>query len=120
MDLPLQPPFPPMEARSAEEVPDGPGWRFEPKWDGFRCLVFRDGHEVVLAPSRWSTERSTEWEALPPELVVEVVYDHWSGGRFRHGTRLLRFRPDKAPAQCTFDQVPRGARLEEALAFGGR
>lgn len=70
-------------------------------------------------PSRWSTERSTEWEALPPELVVEVVYDHWSGGRFRHGTRLLRFRPDKTPAQCTFDQVPRGARLEEALAAGG-
>jgi len=69
-------------------------------------------------PSRWSTERSTEWEALPPELVVEVVYDHWSGGRFRHGTRLLRFRPDKAPEQCTMDQVPRGARLDEALAAG--
>jgi ATP-dependent DNA ligase len=67
------------------------------------------------APSRWSTERSTEWEALPPELVVEVLYDHWSGGRFRHGTRLLRFRPDKAPAQCGFDQVPGGAKLEEAL-----
>jgi ATP-dependent DNA ligase len=349
MDLPIQPPFPPMEARTAEEVPAGPGWRFEPKWDGFRCLVFRDGDEVYLqskagkplgryfpdvveamgrlgarrfvldgelvipvdgelsfdelqlrlhpaasrvaklaaahpagfvafdllvdergrslvgdplaerreelerfaerwfpavealrltpatddreraagwltaptssldgviakradavyrsgeregmvkvkklrtadcvvggfryataggvvgslllglygedgklhhvgftssfdragraeltprlealrdraggekgfsgnapgAPSRWSTERSTEWEALPPELVVEVVYDHWSGGRFRHGTRLLRFRPDKPPEQCTFDQVPRGARLEEALAVGG-
>ena len=71
-------------------------------------------------PSRWSTERSAEWEALPPELVVEVLYDHWSGGRFRHGTRLLRFRPDKAPEQCGFDQVPGGARLEEALAFAGR
>jgi ATP-dependent DNA ligase len=56
-------------------------------------------------PSRWSTERSTEWEPLKPELVCEVRYDHFSGGRFRHGTKLLRWRPDKAPAQCTFDQL---------------
>src|SRR5258708_35395321 len=46
-------------------------------------------------PSRWSTERSTEWEPLKPELVCEVRYDHFSGGRFRHGTKLLRWRPDK-------------------------
>ncbi|MFN7138154.1 MAG: ATP-dependent DNA ligase [Limisphaerales bacterium] len=66
-------------------------------------------------PSRWSTERSTEWQPLKPELVVEVAYDHISGERFRHGTRLLRWRPDKAPEQCTFDQLkaPRSA----ALAF---
>jgi ATP-dependent DNA ligase len=56
-------------------------------------------------PSRWSTERSTEWQPLRPELVVEVRYDHVSGGRFRHGTRLLRWRPDKAPRQCTFEQI---------------
>ena len=56
-------------------------------------------------PSRWSTERSTEWTPLKPELVVEVSYDHVSGGRFRHGTRLLRLRPDKAPDQCTMDQL---------------
>ena len=56
-------------------------------------------------PSRWSTERSSEWEPLRPELVVEVAYDHVSGGRFRHGTRFLRWRPDKAPAQCTQDQL---------------
>jgi ATP-dependent DNA ligase len=56
-------------------------------------------------PSRWSTERSGAWEPLKPELVVEVCYDHFSGGRFRHGTRLLRWRPDKSPRQCTFDQV---------------
>ena len=56
-------------------------------------------------PSRWSTERSGEWEPLKPKLVVEVCYDHFSGGRFRHGTRLLRWRPDKAPRQCTLDQV---------------
>ena len=56
-------------------------------------------------PSRWSTERSAEWEPLAPELVVEVGYDHVSGGRFRHGTRFLRWRPDKAPEQCTMEQI---------------
>ena len=58
-------------------------------------------------PSRWSTERSSEWEPLRPELVVEVGFDHVSGGRFRHGTRFLRWRPDKAPRQCTMDQLSR-------------
>jgi ATP-dependent DNA ligase len=56
-------------------------------------------------PSRWSTKRSQEWEPLNPMLVVEVSYDHFTGGRFRHGTRLLRWRPDKAPEQCTMEQV---------------
>jgi ATP-dependent DNA ligase len=56
-------------------------------------------------PSRWSTKRSAEWEPLKPSLVVEVAYDHFSGGRFRHGTMLLRWRPDKSPKQCTMDQV---------------
>jgi ATP-dependent DNA ligase len=56
-------------------------------------------------PSRWSSERSTEWEPLRPELVVEVRYDHFTAGRFRHGTKLMRWRPDKAPSQCRMDQV---------------
>jgi ATP-dependent DNA ligase len=55
-------------------------------------------------PSRWSTERSGEWEPLRPELVVEVRFDHVTGDRFRHGTKLLRWRPDKSPSQCTFEQ----------------
>jgi ATP-dependent DNA ligase len=55
--------------------------------------------------SRWSTKRSAEWQPLKPKLVVEVQYDHFTGGRFRHGTQLLRWRPDKAPRQCTLDQV---------------
>jgi ATP-dependent DNA ligase len=58
-------------------------------------------------PSRWSTERSAQWEPLPPKLVVEVQYDHFSEGRFRHGTRFLRWRPDKEPEACTFSQVER-------------
>ena len=56
-------------------------------------------------PSRWSTRRSSEWQALQPKLVCEVRYDHFSGDRFRHGTKFLRWRPDKHPGQCTFDQV---------------
>ena len=56
-------------------------------------------------PSRWSTERSGKWEPLQPELVVEVRFDHVTGDRFRHGTKLLRWRPDKNPRQCTFQQI---------------
>ncbi len=56
-------------------------------------------------PSRWSTRRSSEWQPLQPKLVCEVRYDHFSGDRFRHGTKFLRWRPDKEPNQCTFAQV---------------
>ena len=56
-------------------------------------------------PSRWSTERSAEWKPLAPRLVAEVQYDHFSGGRFRHGTKILHWRPDKRPDQCTMQQV---------------
>jgi ATP-dependent DNA ligase len=56
-------------------------------------------------PSRWSTERSGEWQPLKPKLVVEVQYDHVSDARFRHGTKFLRWRPDKAPRQCTMEQL---------------
>jgi ATP-dependent DNA ligase len=56
-------------------------------------------------PSRWSTDRTGEWEPVAPKVVVEVAYDHFTGGRFRHGTKLLRWRPDKSPRECTTDQV---------------
>jgi len=58
-------------------------------------------------PSRWSSERSGAWQPLAPKLVVEVQFDHFTGGRFRHGTKFLRWRPDKAPRDCTFKQVER-------------
>jgi ATP-dependent DNA ligase len=60
-------------------------------------------------PSRWSTDRSAQWCPLKSKLVVEVSYDHFSGERFRHGTSILRWRPDKAPRQCTFDQLKQKA-----------
>jgi ATP-dependent DNA ligase len=56
-------------------------------------------------PSRWSTKRSTEWQPLKPKLVAEIRYDHFSGGRFRHGTKFLRWRPEKKPQDCTFSQL---------------
>jgi ATP-dependent DNA ligase len=56
-------------------------------------------------PSRWSTERSTQWKPLAPKLVVEVSFDHVTDQRFRHGTKLIRFRPDKSPRQCTMEQL---------------
>jgi ATP-dependent DNA ligase len=67
-------------------------------------------------PSRWSTGRSSEWQPLRPELVVEVRYDHVTGDRFRHGTKLLRWRPDKAPSQCTFDQIAPAAKQIKLVA----
>jgi ATP-dependent DNA ligase len=56
-------------------------------------------------PSRWSTERSAAWVPLKPVLVAEVRYDHVTEDRFRHGTKFMRWRPDKSPRQCTFEQL---------------
>jgi ATP-dependent DNA ligase len=70
--------------------------------------------------SRWATERSTEWQPLRPELVVEVRYDQVTGCRFRHGTTFVRWRRDKAPHQCRMDQLARElkpAELEELLGL---
>jgi ATP-dependent DNA ligase len=67
-------------------------------------------------PSRWSTERTGEWEPLAPKLIVEVRYDHVTGNRFRHGTKLMRWRPDKSPKQCTFEQLQQEARPSTLVA----
>ncbi len=64
-------------------------------------------------PSRWATARSAAWEPLRHELVVEVRYDQVTGRRFRHGTGFLRWRPDKNPKQCTFDQLASELRPSE-------
>jgi ATP-dependent DNA ligase len=70
-------------------------------------------------PSRWTTDRSTDWQPLRTELVVEVSYDQVTDGRFRHGTMLRRWRPDKAPRQCTREQLQQelrpGKLVEEVL-----
>jgi ATP-dependent DNA ligase len=66
-------------------------------------------------PSRWSTDRSTEWQPLKPVLVAEVQFDHFTGGRFRHGTKFMRWRPDKDPKQCTVKQVQSDAAVPLGL-----
>lgn len=70
-------------------------------------------------PSRWNDGKESEWEPLATELVVEVRYDQVTGDRFRHGTRLLRWRPDKAPGQCGMDQLIYELRPAELVALGG-
>jgi ATP-dependent DNA ligase len=56
-------------------------------------------------PSRWDADRDLEWRSLRPELVVEITYDHTSGGRIRHGSKILRWREDKKPRDCKIDQL---------------
>ncbi len=83
-----------------------------------RFLPIRGGSgfsgDAPGGPSRWARGRDTSWEPVDPVTVVEVEYHHASGGRFRHGTRLLRFRPDKDPRTCTYEQLdePRSGRGE--------
>jgi ATP-dependent DNA ligase len=87
---------------SSIAVKDRPAWTRE-----LEPMIQRPGFtgNAPGGPSRWLTERTAEWQPLKPTLVVEVLYDQVTAGRFRHGTRLLRRRPDKAPRQCTCDQL---------------
>ena len=89
-----------------------------------RLALTRKLEKIIKAPgftgkapgglSRWSTKHSMEWQPLDPTLVVEVQFDHFTGGRFRHGTRFLRWRPEKSPRDCTMKQVKR----EDKSALG--
>ena len=76
MSLPIHPPFPPMEAKLVDELPNGEGWQYEPKWDGFRCLIFRDGSKVELQSksgqplTRYFPEIAQAFVALKPKQFV--------------------------------------------------
>jgi ATP-dependent DNA ligase len=70
-----------------------------------RLAPYETGERGHGDPSRWQSERELEWISLRPELVVEVTFDHTSGGRIRHGTRILRWREDKPPADCRLEQM---------------
>jgi ATP-dependent DNA ligase len=67
--------------------------------------AYETGERGSGEPSRWSADRELEWVGLRPELVVEVSYDHVSDGRIRHGTKIVRWRDDKPPGDCTIDQL---------------
>jgi ATP-dependent DNA ligase len=70
-----------------------------------KLAAYETGHRGHGDPSRWKSEKELEWIELRPELVVEVTFDHTSGGRIRHGTRILRWREDKAPEECKLGQM---------------
>jgi ATP-dependent DNA ligase len=70
-----------------------------------RLAPYETGERGHGDPSRWKSEKDLEWIALRPELVVEVTFDHASEGRIRHGTKILRWREDKAPADCRLEQM---------------
>jgi ATP-dependent DNA ligase len=70
-----------------------------------RLRPYETGEQGHGDPSRWKSEKEMEWVGLRPELVVEVTYDHTSGGRIRHGTKILRWREDKAPRDCALSQM---------------
>src|SRR5690349_16427730 len=100
MALALHPPFPPMEALSVDEVPTGPGWQYEPKWDGFRCLIFRDGAKVELQAksgkplTRYFPEIVAAAQALRAKTFVldgELVVPH--GRAFSFDALLQRIHP---------------------------
>jgi ATP-dependent DNA ligase len=70
-----------------------------------RLEPYETGERGHGDPSRWKNEKELEWISLRPELVVEVTFDHTSGGRIRHGTKILRWRDDKAPRDCLLAQM---------------
>jgi ATP-dependent DNA ligase len=70
-----------------------------------KLAPYETGERGSADPSRWAADRDLEWIGLRPELVVEVSFDHVSDGRIRHGTKVLRWRTDKKPKECTFDQL---------------
>jgi ATP-dependent DNA ligase len=98
-----------------EDTPSGSELRVVGHCSGFtaaekRRLVgflepFQTGEHGTADPSRWSGGRELEWIALRPELVVEIDFDHVSAGRIRHGAKLRRWREDKNPRECSFEQL---------------
>ena len=94
-----------------ENALDGHPWRTWAEWQADE--VRRPG-----ANSRWAPDKDLSWEPLRPEQVAEVRYEHLQGGRFRHGGRLVRFRPDRTPESCTYAQLEEAPPAELADLFG--
>jgi ATP-dependent DNA ligase len=113
MDLPIAPPLDPMLAKAVPEIPSGEGWLFEPKWDGFRAIVFRDGSELFLQSrdrnplDRYFPELAAPLlEALPQRCVVdgEIVIAH--DGQLDFEALLLRIHPAASRVAMLADQSP--------------
>jgi ATP-dependent DNA ligase len=88
-------------------------------WESWAQAQAHDGSRLMPgAPSRWNAAKDLSWEPLRPERVVEVRYEHVLAGRFRHASRLLRWRDDKTPAECTYEQLEAVAPAELSTIFG--
>jgi len=94
---------------------DGHPWG---DWAEWAASAEASGQRVPGATSRWNRGKDLSWEPLRPERVVEVAYDHLQGDRFRHGTTFKRWRPDKPPAECRYDQLEETPAYEIARIFG--
>jgi ATP-dependent DNA ligase len=88
-------------------------------WAEWAAAAEESGQRLPGATSRWNRGKDLSWQALRPELVCEVAYDHLQGDRFRHGTTFKRWRPDKQPADCRYDQLEETPAYEIAKIFGG-
>ncbi len=99
-----------------ENAMDGHPWAEWAEWAG---AAEAGGQRLPGATSRWNRGKDLSWEPLRLERVAEVAYDHLQGDRFRHGTTFLRWRPDKQPADCRYDQLEETAAYELGLIFGG-
>jgi ATP-dependent DNA ligase len=80
---------------------------------------FDAGQRIPGGPSRWTGTKSLEWEPLRPELVAEVAYDAMEGDRFRHTAQFVRWRPDRDPRSCGYDQLERPVRFDVDQVLGG-
>ena len=87
-------------------------------WRDWGGAVVGDAQRMPGAQSRWSGGKDLSWEPLRPERVCEVRYDHLQGNRFRHATTFLRWRPDKPPQDCRYDQLEVTTPYELAKVFG--
>jgi len=101
-----------------ERALDGHPWREWAEWAGWGDAE-ASGQRLPGAMSRWNRGKDLSWEPLRAERVVEVAYDHLQGSRFRHGTTFQRWRPDKPPADCRYDQLEVTPPFEIARIFGG-
>jgi ATP-dependent DNA ligase len=113
LELPIVPPFPPMEAKRVEEIPDGDQWIYEPKWDGFRALVFRDGDEVVMQSkagqplSRYFPELVEAFRALDADkFVIDGEITITVGGRLSFDDLLLRLHPAESRVKRLAEEIP--------------
>ena len=123
MDLPVMPPVAPMLAKSVKDVPDGPGFLYEPKWDGFRCIVFRDGDEVELGSrnERPMTRYFPEVveavkQQLPERCVVDAEIVIATGDKLDFEALLQRIHPAASRVTLLAEQTPASLVIFDLLA----